>query len=222
MNDRPIPRLAALSGIFAVVLMFVGSGIGGSSPDLGASRATVSAWVAKQHATTAAYAGGLLELVGILTMIVFAATLWSVLRRAEGGDGVVSATAFGAGLVSVALKLASAPALFAAVWRSDQRVDPQLATALVDMNNVAFVLTWTVDAVMLAAAAIVILKSRALPRWLGWLGAFTATISMLSVPLADRVPPVGILLTFVWIVSVSVVLFRRPALGLVSAASATA
>ena len=222
MNDRPIPRLAALSGLIAVVLVFAGSGIGGSSPDLGASRATISAWVATQHATTGGYAGGLLELLGILAMIVFAATLWSVLRRAEAGDGILPATAFGAGLVSATLKLASLPAAFAAVWRSRQGFDPQLATALIDMNNVAFVLTWTVDAVMLGAAAIVILKSRALPRWLGWLGAVAAAISLLSAPVADRVPPVGILLTFVWIVSVSVMLVRRPALGRVSAANATA
>jgi hypothetical protein len=31
-------------------------------------------------------------------------------------------------------------------------------TALIDMNNVAFILTWAVDAVMLGAAAIVILR----------------------------------------------------------------
>jgi hypothetical protein len=220
VNDRPVPRLAALSGLVSVVLVFVGSGIGGSSPDIGASRATISAWVAKEHATTAGYAGGLLELFGILTMIVFAATLWSVLRRAEEGDGILAATAFGAGLVSATLKLASFPAAFAAIWRSREGFDPQLATALVDMNNVAFVLTWTVDAFMLGAAAIVILRSRALPRWLGWLGAIAAAVSLLSAPLADRVPPVGILLTFVWIVSVSVVLVRRPAVGLVSAATA--
>jgi Domain of unknown function (DUF4386) len=222
VTDRPIPRLAALSGLAAVVLVFVGSGIGGSSPDLGASRATIAAWVADQHASTASYAGGLLELLGILTMIVFAATLWSVLRRAEGEDGVLAATAFGAGLVSAALKLASAPALFAAVWRSNEHLDPQFATALVDMNNVAFVLTWTVDAVMLGAAAIVILRTRALPRWLGWLAAATAAISLLSAPLADRVPPIGILLTFVWIIAISVVLFRRPAPRLVPAANTTA
>jgi hypothetical protein len=222
MSDRPIPRLAALSGLLAVVLVFVGSGISGSSPDLGASRATVAAWVARQHATVGSYAGGLLELAGILAMIVFAATLWAVLRRAEGGDGVLAATAFGAGLASATLKLASAPPLFAAVWRSHHGSDPLLATALVDMNNVAFVLTWTVDAVMLGAAAIVILRSRALPRWLGWLGAVAAAVSLLSVPVADRVPPVGILLTFVWIVSLSVVLFRRPALGLVSPLQAAA
>jgi hypothetical protein len=96
-------------------------------------------WLASHPATTGRYAGGMIELLGIFAMIVFAATLWTVLRRAEGGDGIGAATAFGAGLVSATLKLASLPAAFAAVWRSRQGLDPQLATALLDMNNVAFV-----------------------------------------------------------------------------------
>ena len=141
-------------------------------------------------------------------MIVFAATLWTVLRDGDK-SGVVAATAFGAGLASATLKLASVPAAFAAVWRSDQGSIPQLATALFDMNNVAFVLTWTVDAVMLGAAAIVILQSRALPRWLGWLGAVAGAISIVTVPIAMKAPPVGILLTFIWLIATSVVLTRR-------------
>jgi hypothetical protein len=220
MIDRPVPRLAALSGVAAVALVFIG-GAGGGSPDLGASRATIVAWVAKQHATTGGYATGMLELLGILAMIVFATTLWVVLRRAEGGDGILAGTAFGAGLVSATLKLASFPAAFAAVWRLRTGIDPQLATALIDMNNVAFILTWAVDAVMLGAAATVILRTNALPRWLGWLGAAAAAVSLVSTPLADKVPPLGILLTFAWIVATSIVLVRRPRLTAAHAASAT-
>ena len=217
--DRPVPRLAALSGLVAVVLVFAGSA-GGSSPDLGASQAKIAAWAAGQHPTAGAYATGMLELLGILAMIVFAATLWTVLRRAEGGDGLLAGTAFGAGLVSATLKLASFPAAFAAVWRS-QGLEPQLVTALVDMNNVTFILTWAVDAVMLGAAAIVILRTKTLPRWLGWLGAVAATISLVSTPLANHVPPLGILLTFVWIVATSIVLVRRPRLSVARTAGAT-
>ena len=66
-----------------------------------------------------------------------------------------------------------------------------------------------IDAVMLAAAATVILRAGVLPRWLGWLAAATSVILILSVPAADLVPPVGILLTFVWIVGTSIVLTRR-------------
>jgi Domain of unknown function (DUF4386) len=210
MTNRPIPLVAALSGLASVVLVFAGQAIsgGGGSPDLTASRATIMAWLAKQNGSGAHYVGGLAELLGILAMIVFAATLWSVLRSADGENSIPAATAFAAGVASATIKLASAPALFAAVWRHNQGLNPQLGAALVDMNNVSFVLTWTLDGVMLAAAAIVIFRHAVLPRWLGWLAAAAATISLLSAPAADHVPPLGILLTFVWIAGTSVVLTR--------------
>ena len=210
MTQRPIPLVAALSGLASVVLLFVGQGIsgGGNSPDLTKSRAEHAAWLAKQHATTIGYAGDMCELIGILLLIVFAATLWTVLRDGDE-SGIVAGTAFGAGIASAAVKLASVPAAFALYWRADQGWNPQVATALFDMNDAAFVLTWAIDAVMLGAAALVILRSGVLPRWLGWLAAVAGTISIATVPIAMKAPPVGILLTFVWLIATSVVLTRR-------------
>lgn len=211
MTNRPVPVAAALSGLVAIVAMFAGQAISGGSgsPDLSASRAKIVSWLATQNGGLRSYTGGSVELIGILATIVFAATLWSVLRGADGEDSVPAATAFGAGLASATIKLASLPSVFAAVWRHKQGISPQLATALVDMNNVSFVLTWTLDAVMLAAAAIVIFRRGVLPRWLGWLGAVAAVISIATAPAADLFPPLGILLTFVWILATSIVLTRR-------------
>jgi uncharacterized protein DUF4386 len=210
MVQRPVPVVAALSGLASVVLLFVGQGLGGGggAPDLTKSRAAHAAWIAKQHPTTAGYAGDMLELVGILLLIVFAATLWSVLR--DGDErGILAATALGAGIASATVKLASVPAAFAVYWRSADGWDPQVATALFDMNDAAFVLTWAIDALMLGAAATVILRSGVLPRWLGWLAAAAGATSIATVPVAMKVPPVGILLTFIWLVGTSVVLTRR-------------
>ncbi|HVU76905.1 MAG TPA: DUF4386 family protein [Gaiellaceae bacterium] len=207
MSHRHVPLVPALSGVAAIVFLFAGQAFGGSSPDLTASRAKLASWVAAQHNDAASYAGGVVELFGILTLIVFAATLWSVLRTGDSEDGIAAATAFGAGLASATVKLASVPAAFAATWRHG--LSPQLAAALIDMNNVAFVLTWTLDAVMFAAAATVIFRRAVLPRWLGWLGAVTALLLIVSAPAADVVPPLGMLLGFVWIVATSVVLTRR-------------
>jgi hypothetical protein len=209
MTNRLVPRPAALSGIAAVVLLFLGSGLsGGGSPDVTASRSELSSWLADQRLTTGRYAGVFIELLAILAMIVFAATLASVLRRGEDEHAILSNTAFGAGILSAAIKLASVPAAFAAQWRAKQGFSPELASALVDMNNAAFVLTWAVDAVMLGAAAIVILRSAILPRWLGWFAGATAVISLATVPVAAYVPPLGILLTFIWFLAVSIVLLR--------------
>jgi hypothetical protein len=210
MVQRPLPLVASLSGALSVILLFVGQGIsgGGNSPDLTKSRAEHVAWLAKRHATTAGYAGDMVALVGILLLIVFAVALWAVLRDGDE-TGVTAMTALGAGIASAIIKLASVPAAFAVYWRNDQGFDPQLATALLDMNDAAFVLTWALDALMLGAAAVVIFRAGVLPRWLGWLGAVAATLSIVSVPVATKVPPFGILLTFVWMVGTSVVLTRR-------------
>jgi Domain of unknown function (DUF4386) len=222
MKHRPVPVFAALSGLASVVLLFVGQGLGGATaPDFTKTRAAHSAWLATHHASTKGYAGDTLELLGILLVIVFAATLWLVLRDSDD-SGVASATAFGAGIASATVKLASVPAAFAIYWRADQGFDPQLATALFDMNDAAFVLTWAIDAVMLGSAAVVILRAGVLPRWLGWLGAAAATVSLVSVPFAAKVPPVGVLLTFVWMIAISVVLTRRAVRGTSRAAIATA
>lgn len=221
MTNRTVPLVPALSGIVAIVLPFVAQG-GGGSPDLPSSRAKIASWVASQHLTAAHIASGVIELIGILALIVFVATLFSVLRRADSDDGIASATAFGAGLIAVTVKLASVPAAFAAVWRAKQGINPQLAAALVDMNNVSFVLMWTLYAVMLAAAATVIFRSAVLPRWLGWFGAVTSGLLLVSAPAADLVPPIAVMLAFLWIISTSVVLTRRALRPRTRAVAATA
>jgi hypothetical protein len=210
VKERPLSLFAALSGVLYVVLVFVGQGLGGgaNAPDLTKSRAAHAAWIAKQHPSTAGYAGDMIELIGILLLVVFAASLWAVLRDRDE-TGVASATALGAGIASAAIKLASVPAAFAVYWRASDGWNPQLATALFDMNDAAFVLTWGIDALMIGAAVTVAFRTGVLPRWLAWLGAVAAVLSVASMPVATKVPPLGMLLTFVWILATGVVLTRR-------------
>jgi hypothetical protein len=209
MLHKQVPRPWALSGALFVVLFFVGGALGGSSPDIGASRARLADWVSSQAPTVADYVGGYLELLAMLALVAFVAQLWSVLRAAEGEHGPLSATVLAGGLLSAAIKISSFPAAFAALWRAKQGVEPQLAAALLDMNNAAFVLSWAADALMVGAATILILRTSVLPRWLGWSGSAITVILLASVPVASKAPPLGFLLTILWIVATSVVLARR-------------
>jgi hypothetical protein len=206
---KQVPRPWALSGAVFVVLFFVGGTLGGSSPDIGASRTKLADWVSSQAPTVTDYVGGYLELLAMLALVAFVAQLWSVLRAAEGEHGPLSATVLAGGLLSAAIKISSFPAAFAALWRAKQGVEPQLAATLLDMNNAAFVLSWAADALMVGAAAILILRTSVLPRWLGWSGAAITVILLASVPVASKAPPLGFLLTILWIVATSVVLARR-------------
>ena len=212
MTSRPLARLAAATGLAYAVLVVVGNDViagGGEGPFFTDPAAEVGAYVIAHPPTTATYAGAFVELLGLLCFVAFVAKLSCVLRRAEGGDGFLSVTGLGAGLLSAAVKIGSGPPALEALSRADERIDPQLAAALIDMNGIAFLLTFALDALMLAAAAAVVLHTGVLPRWLGIAAAVTAPLLLATVAGAGAVPPVAMLLMLLWVAAVSVVLVRR-------------
>jgi hypothetical protein len=185
-------------------------GSGGVGPDMTASRSQIGAYVSTHPPTALSWAALYIELLGILAFVFFLGSLWSVLRRAEGEYGPFSAIAFGDGLVSVGVKVASFPAAIAAFYRAQEGMDSQLAAALLDMNGVSFVLTWAIDAALLAATAVVVLRTGALPRWLGWSAAVLSPALLVGVAFAtSSIGFVPYVLSALWIVATSIVLIRR-------------
>ncbi len=184
MKEQILPRLGAASGAVAVVLIF---GL----------------------ATTGSDASNVIagELIGLLLFIPFLGYLWSVLRDAEGRGGWLSATAFGAGLVGITMKLAS----IAPGWAArDFGEATATHKALERMNEASFIAQMLPDGVMLAAIAIVTLKTRALPRWLGWLAAVAAPLLIVNGMFLDADFGPAFLLFLLWTLLASVVLTVRP------------
>lgn len=192
MTDRLLERLGAACGIVYVVLLIVGPSIGGPK-------------------STVAFS---LEILGFLFFLFFLGSLWSALRRAEGGSGWLSLTAFGAGLMSVTIKVASAAPVLAARYRAPGGLDPQIARTLQDINNASFFLTFFPLAVFLGAFAIVANRSDTLPGWLGWFAmvlavAFLAGGVVGSADLASDWAGFPMLIFTLWVVATGVVLIRR-------------
>jgi hypothetical protein len=184
MQERILPRLGAASGALGVVLMFVLSSTGGDSQLVVAG-----------------------ELLGLLLFIPFLGYLWSVLRDAEGPGGWLSATALGAGLVGVAMKLGS----IAPGWAArDFGETSEVHKALERVNEAAFIAQMLPDGVMLAAVALVVLKTRALPRWLGWLAAVAAPLLLVNGMFLDADFGPAFLLFLLWTLLASVILTVRP------------
>jgi hypothetical protein len=183
MQERILPRLGAASGALFVVLLF---GLSSSGSD---SQIVVA-----------------LELIGLLLFIPFLGYLWSVLREAEGPGGWLSATALGAGLVGVTMKLASIGPGWAARDFGDATA---IHKALERMNEVAFVAQMLPDGVLLAAIAIITLKTGALPRWLGWLAAVCAPLLLVNGMFLDADFGPAFLLFLLWTLLASVVLTVR-------------
>ena len=111
MSDRLWQRLGAACGIVYVVLLLGGSSIGGTNIQI----------------------TFLMEILAFLFFLFFLGNLWSALRRAEGGSGWLSATAFGGGLMSVTIKVASAAPdsnpykLMAAATASSKKLDAPIS-----------------------------------------------------------------------------------------------
>lgn len=209
MTTRTIGRLGAAAGAAYVVLTFAGESMSGAgdSPALGSPPADYARWLADNAPTSGGYAGAFLALIGLLSFVVFAAALYDVLRRSESERTWLPVTALGAGLVSAAIKLGSAPPLLAA-FSLRHSIDPQLAKALVEMNDYAFLLTWAIDAVMFGAVAVCALRTGALPRWLAIAAAVIAPLLLACVAGGNSAPPFGFLLALLWFVAASVALVR--------------
>jgi hypothetical protein len=188
MYERIMPRLGAASGALFVVLLF-----GPSSSGSDATIVTV------------------LELIGFLFFIPFLGYLWSVLREAEGPGGWLATTAFGAGLVDVTIKLGSLAPGQAAKDFGDATA---IHKALDEMNNVAFIATMLPLGVLMAAVALISLKTRVLPVWLGWLAAVTAPLLLVNGMFLDADFGPAFLLFLLWTLLASVVLTVRPSSAL--------
>jgi hypothetical protein len=153
MDKQIWPRFGGACGILFGGLLIVG----GSTVD---ANSTVGYTVA---------------FAGYVFFIPFLGYLYSVLRRAEGEGGWLSMTALGAGLVGIAIKLGSdAPALVA----QRKGFNPGAVKALNAIADTSFILTLLPLGVLVAAVAIVTLKTRILPAWIGW-GSALITIALL-------------------------------------------
>lgn len=180
MDKAMWPRLGAASGMLFVALLMSGESI--------------------------PVGDGWLAFVGFLMFIPFLGYLFSVLRRAEGGDGWLSTTAFGAGLIALAVHLASSAPYVAA---QDVEKGSQLASALIAINGLAFVTFLGILGLMVGAASAVVIKTRVLPLWLGWAGIVTAIALLVNSAFSDAEFVPAFLLFLPWTVLTSAILTWR-------------
>jgi hypothetical protein len=156
--------------------------------------------------------GYVLEVVGFILFFFFLGAVYRVLRRAEGPDGWLAGTAYGAGLASLAVKVGSAAPLAAALYRRDD-LDATTARTLVDINGGAFVIDGLLVAVFVLAAALSLLGTGLVARWMAWSGVALGLIGLVT-PTAGILDmgnyfPVPFLLDLIWTVVLAVLLVRR-------------
>lgn len=187
MQTPLLSRIAAGCGAVFAVALFTANGSGSHSLSI---------------------ARGVVGVVGITLAIPFITYLASRLRKAEGGDGWLATTALTTGVAAIGVKLASVgPEL--AIHRAHLAEGTSAYKALTEIAGALTILCLYPLAIFCTATALLALRTRALPRWLGAGAAFTAAaLAVNGVFLrADFVP--GFLLFIVWTLLVSIHLMRR-------------
>ena len=204
--------MGTASGVLFVLFQLAGFGTEAAARDF--QRITLtspSSEVAESVATpvrTVAWVGGYLEVAADLAFLVFIACLAAWLRGAQADPAWQSFTVLASGVMVVATSMIGHAAEAAAYLRAGKGIDPTTARALLDVADLAFVLGWSMLAILLLAAA----ASRVLPRWLG-IAAVALGITFVVAFAAPWLPVGDIagLALWVWIITVSVALARRSA-----------
>ncbi len=147
-----------------------------------------------------------LHLLAFVLFLPFLAYLCSLLHEAEGPGGWLSATAFGAGVAGITIKLVS---VVPEIATRNLAESTPLHKALDDMASVATVISLYPLAISLTAVAVLALRTGVLPRWLGLGAAVTAIALAINGEFihAENMP--GLLLFVLWTLVASLVLLRR-------------
>jgi hypothetical protein len=212
MNERRWERHAPLAGVLAVALWLIGilivEGVGNPPNDDVTGQEAVAYY---DDDSNSILAGSLIWALGTLAFIWFLGSLRSALHRAEGGVGRVASIAFAAGIAVAIFSLCLfAPDLAGAITMGveDTTLEGAAAQALHSLGDGFFVLAEYTAALLLAATALVALRTGILPRWLAWVSLLIAVVLL--------IPPIGwagLIFAFpLWIIAVSYLLWREPAL----------
>jgi hypothetical protein len=108
--------------------------------------------------------GGFLLALAALAALWFTGWLRATLRTAEGGSGRLSATAFAGGVTCATFMLAwPAAGILGALYA--ERLSPEQAQTIFLLGNMFLYPAAMAAAVLVAATAIIALRTAVLPRW---------------------------------------------------------
>jgi hypothetical protein len=201
-------RWTALSGIVFVVLMLTGAFFLIDVPAADASTQEIAGYLAASGNHMRNIVGAYLWVLGGLAFLGFVAGLRAVLRRAEGDPGTLSSLVFGAGVVFTAVWSVSAVALAAVAYSvglADAPVsDPDLVRVLPQLGSLLLLLGGGFAGILLVlATSMLIVRTRALPRWLAWFGILVAIALVFDVTYMNILPLVA------WVLFASIALLMR-------------
>lgn len=203
MSNTIRTRIAAVLGLFSIILSAVGLSIHGY-PAIGASGEEVARWAASTNQQQFGV-GIYIEALGTLLFMPFAALLCAMARDAEEGLGWLAITGFGAVVLFSGISVMDNGIWSSLLDGARHGTSPQTLASVRDIAEYIFHATLLFGGVFFVLTGYVLFRTRALPRWVGG--------TAVALGLGLLIPPLAIftaLLVWVWTVLVSLYLLVRP------------
>ncbi len=162
---RTTDRLAAACGPLSLLLIVIGFGIHHAWQTRSTGTAAIGRFYVEHAGETRVYAGGLIEFIGYLLIVVVGALLVSRLR--DGGESWIADAALGGLLLWIALGTITFAAGGALVSRGAE-LTPSTAAALSDLGQMAYVLSWLPAALFVGCTGLGLRRTRVLGRAFAW------------------------------------------------------
>lgn len=216
MRNANGERRAGWGGVAAVILFIASAVVSGNVNNPGENGQFVPATVAKAYTDghNGTRAAAFIFGVGVIFLLWWFATLWAMMRRAEGGAPRLAVMA-GLGLIMAGtLQMLHLTIDSAIAWRPQD-----LGSSIVTIAALSSAVG-TASAIglvaMLGAVSALAIRTRFLPNWLAWGGVLIGVlwlISTLGVSTFNGIRGAGglaYLLWAVWILGISWTMLRAP------------
>lgn len=217
IDRRPFAWLAWASGIVYLALFLADIVLTPGEPDPGTPARQVATFYTNYH--TGILTTSLLHDLSGVFFLIFLAGLLVVLP----GGRAVGPLPILAGLsaaVAGSVAYASYVSAGAAAYLAEHGGSVEIVAALALLRYLASAVAVLPLAVFLAAASLLVLQRRAVPRWVGWLGLVAAAANAVSIfGLYDPSSPLGLvgflgaILFAVWMLAVNITLLARGLTG---------
>jgi hypothetical protein len=204
-STRGLERWAALGGILYVVLFVIGTIFQFSgAPNGDAAPSKVIAWYSDSGHRDRLHVGWVLIGLGLFSFLWFLAALRQALIRLVG-EGFLPTLATVGGAVYATLALAAAAVSDGVRTMNDDTYHHQVFPELVHAaNDAAYVLHSSGGAgigAMMIAASLAVVRTRALPAWVGWIGVVAGIIALASIVFFPW------FVIALWLLAASIILF---------------
>jgi hypothetical protein len=216
MDGSKWERYAALGGIVFVVTNIVGAFLPGSPPSSDDSATEIAKYFS-DHAGAIEVATLLLG-IGVIGLLWWFGSLWRLMAKAEGERPRLAVVALSGLVVAATLTLVGASISSTVALRIDDAVAQGTAQFFFILSFVLFSAAGFGIVVFVAAVTSLSYRTKMFATWiniLGWVAALGFLISTLGV-VSDAswlfvAGLVAFLVWCVWVVAISIILYRQPA-----------